>query len=99
MCLYVSILIFPRIAKYLIAKMTELLAKDKIPKIVKTQPFPIPWMIGAATTLPMQEEIFRRKLLTATPDEVFLGIISVRMVVTKVKMRREPIPKRKLPII
>lgn len=59
--------------------MTELLANAVTPMIVKSQPLPIPAMIGAATTPPTQEKMFLMKLLTATPEDDFLGMNSVNI--------------------
>ena len=67
--------------------------------MVKIQPLPIAPMIGAVTTEPTQEKMFRMKLLRATPSEDFFGMNSVSMVVTILKMSMEPIPKKKLAII
>lgn len=79
--------------------MTELLANETIPNMVNVQPLPIALNKGAATILATHEKMFLTKLLTATPEDDFAGINSVNIVVTIVKMRREPTPKRKLPII
>jgi hypothetical protein len=67
--------------------------------MVKSHPLPMPLMIGAVTTEPTQEKMFRMKLLRATPSEDFFGMNSVSMVVTILKMSIEPIPKKKLAII
>jgi hypothetical protein len=56
-------------------------------------------MMGAVTTDPTQEKMFRMKLLSATPSEDFLGMNSVNMVVTILKINIEPIPKKKFAII
>lgn len=83
----------------LIAQTTKLLANAIIPRIVKIQPFPMALINGAATILPTHEKIFLIKLLTATPDDDFCGINSVSIVVTIVKMSKDPTPNKKLPII
>jgi hypothetical protein len=70
-----------------------------MPRIVKVHPCPTPASSGAATTLAMHETMFRTKLLTATPDDDFLGINSVSIVVTIVKISSDPTPNKKLPII
>jgi hypothetical protein len=49
-------------------------------------------MTGAATTAPTQENMFRTKLLTATPFDDCLGMNSVSMVVAMAKMSIDPIP-------
>jgi hypothetical protein len=79
--------------------MTELLAKLTTPRMVKSHPLPMPLIMGAVTRDPTQEKIFRMKLLRATPSEDFLGINSVNIVVTILKMSIEPIPKKKFAII
>lgn len=81
------------------ANMTELLAKLTRPKIVKSQPLPMPLMIGAVTRDPTHEKIFRMKLFRATPSEDFFGMNSVSMVVTMLKMSIDPMPKKKLATI
>jgi hypothetical protein len=53
----------------LIAQMTEALDSAQSPKIVNSHPSPIPAMIGAATIPPTQLKIFRKKLLSATPED------------------------------
>jgi hypothetical protein len=79
--------------------MTELLARATRPRIVKSQPLPIPLIIGAVTRDPTQEKMFRTKLFRATPSEDFLGMNSVSIVVTMLKMSIDPTPKKKLAII
>ena len=80
-------------------RMTPLLAKLTRPRIVNSHPFPIPPMMGAVTTHPMQEKIFRTKLFRATPSDDFFGMNSVSIVVTILKMSMEPMPKKKFAII
>lgn len=94
-----SMVFLQRGPKTLIKRMTELLAKLTRPRIVKSQPLPIPLMMGAVTREPTQENMFRMKLLRATPSEDFLGMNSVNMVVTILKMSIDPIPKKKFAII
>ena len=67
--------------------------------MVKSHPLPIPANIGAVAREPTQEKMFRMKLFSATPSEDFLGMNSVSMVVTTLKMSTEPMPKKKLAII
>jgi hypothetical protein len=96
---------------------TEALANVKTPKIVKSHPFPIAKITGAATIAPTAENMFLTRLLsyaqyvntnaawqqgnrlTATPDELLLGINSVSMVVAREKRIIEPTPKKKSAII
>lgn len=56
-------------------------------------------MMGAATTPPTQEAIFRIKLFRATPVEERLGINSVSIVVAMLKINIDPKPKKKLATI
>lgn len=56
-------------------------------------------MIGAVTNEPTQEKMFRIKLFSATPSEDFLGMNSVNIVVTMLKMSMDPMPKKKFAII
>ena len=56
-------------------------------------------MIGAVTKEPTQEKMFRMKLFSATPEEAFLGINSVNIVVAMLKISMDPIPKKKFAII
>lgn len=67
--------------------------------MVKSHPLPIPLMMGAVTREPTQEKMFRIKLLSATPSDDFLGMNSVNMVVTMLKISIEPMPKKKFAII
>jgi hypothetical protein len=60
--------------------------------MVKSHPFPIAFMTGAATTAPTHENMLRTKLLTATPFDDCFGINSVSMVVAMAKMSIDPIP-------
>jgi hypothetical protein len=76
----------------LIAQIVRLLDSAHRPKIVKSHPFPIAFMTGAATIAPTQENMFRTKLLTATPLDDCLGMNSVSMVVAMAKMSIDPIP-------
>ena len=78
---------------------TELLAKAARPRIVKSQPFPMASMIGAVTKDPTQEKMFRMKLFSATPDDDFLGMNSVNIVVTILKISMDPTPKKTLATI
>lgn len=48
---------------------------------------------------PTHEKMLRMKLFSATPEDDFLGINSVSMVVAILKMSIEPMPKKKLAII
>lgn len=80
-------------------RITKALTKPIPPSMVKSQPFPMTLMRGAVIKEPTQEKIFRTKLFNATPLEDFLGINSVSMVVTILKISIEPIPKKKLAII
>jgi len=79
-----------------IAHTTALLAAAITPSPVNNQPFPIVSSSGCATTPPTQEKIFLTKLFTATPEDAFLGMNSVSMVVTMAKMSMLPTPKKKL---
>lgn len=81
------------------ARIVRLLANATRPRIVKVQPLPMAPMTGAATKEPMHENMFRMKLLTATPLDDFLGMNSVSMVVATLKMSIDPTPKKKLAII
>jgi hypothetical protein len=76
----------------LIAQIVRLLDNAQSPKIVKSHPFPIAFMIGAATMAPTHEKMFRTKLLTATPFDDCLGINSVSIVVAMAKISIDPIP-------
>jgi hypothetical protein len=76
----------------LIAQIVRLLDKAQTPKIVKSHPFPIAFMIGAATTAPTHEKMFRTKLLSATPFDDCLGMNSVSIVVAMAKMSIDPMP-------
>lgn len=67
--------------------------------MVKSQPFPMALMIGAATMDPTQEKMFRTKLLTATPLDDFWGMNSVSMVVAMAKINIDPMPKKKFATI
>jgi hypothetical protein len=66
---------------------------------VNSHPLPIATIIGAVTRDPTQEKIFRIKLFSATPEEDFLGINSVSIVVAMLKISIEPMPKKKFAII
>jgi hypothetical protein len=79
--------------------ITRALVKPMSPRIVKSQPLPMALMRGAVIREPTQEKIFRTKLFRATPIDDFLGMNSVSMVVTMLKMIMEPIPKKKLAMI
>jgi hypothetical protein len=81
------------------AHTTMLLAAATTPMMVNTQPLPMAWINGAATTPPMAEKMLRTKLLTATPEEAFFGMNSVSMVVAMAKMSIEPTPKMKVATI
>lgn len=83
----------------LMIQSTLLLAKHTKPRMVKSQPFPIPPRMGAVTKDPTHEKMFRTKLFSATPDEDFSGINSVSIVVDILKISMEPMPKKKLAII
>ena len=65
----------------LIAQMTKLLAIAMTPRPVNSQPLPIAEISGSAVSAPTHEKMFRMKLLTATPEDAFLGMNSVNMVV------------------
>ena len=82
----------------LIAQMTTLLAAAMTPTPVNSQPSPMASMSGCATIAPVQEKIFRTKLLAATPADALLGINSVNIVVAIEKMSIEPMPKKKFAI-
>lgn len=56
------------------------------------------WIIGAATTPPTHEKIFRRKLFTAMPVEALRGMNSVSIVVAMLKINMLPTPKKKFAI-
>jgi len=81
------------------AKITKLLRVATDPMMVKSHPFPMASMIGDVTPQPMLEKMFRTKLLSATPEEDRLGINSVSMVIDRLKINMEPIPKKKLATI
>jgi hypothetical protein len=78
--------------KRLMAQMVRLLDNAHRPRIVKSHPFPIALMAGAATTAPAHENMLRTKLLTATPFDDCLGINSVSMVIAMAKMSIDPSP-------
>lgn len=80
-------------------RITKALTKPIPPRMVKSQPFPMTPMRGAVIKEPTHEKIFRTKLFNATPMEDFLGMNSVSMVVTMLKISIEPIPKKKLATI
>ncbi len=80
------------------AQMTTLLAAAMRPNPVNSQPLPMAFNNGCATTPPTHEKMFRTKLLTATPEEAFFGMNSVSMVVDMLKMSMLPRPKKKLAI-
>ena len=61
--------------------MTTLLAAAMTPSPVNSHPFPMALSKGCVTTPNTHEKMFLMKLLTATPDDAFLGINSVNMVV------------------
>lgn len=67
--------------------------------MVKSQPLPIPWMMGDVTRVPTQEKMLRTKLLSATPVDDFFGMNSVSIVVAMLKISMDPTPKKKLAII
>lgn len=56
-------------------------------------------IIGAVTKEPTQEKIFLMKLFSATPEEAFLGMNSVNIVVAMLKISIDPMPKKKFAII
>ena len=81
------------------AHMTTQLDSAQIPRIVKSQPFPIALMMGAVRTLPTQLNMFLTKLLIATPVDAFRGMNSVSIVVAMAKINIDPTPKMKFAII
>lgn len=49
----------------------------QMPKIVKSQPFPIAEITGAPTIAPTHENMFLTRLFNATPDDDRFGMNSV----------------------
>lgn len=76
----------------------ELLATPIMLMMVKSQPLPIAFIIGAATTEPIQEKMLRMKLFSATPADALFGMNSVSIVVAMLKISIDPMPKKKFPI-
>lgn len=74
------------------AQITTLEDTVQRPRMVNSQPLPIPLMMGAPTIAPIQLRIFRTKLFTATPDEDLFGMNSVSIVVAMAKMSMLPMP-------
>ncbi len=72
--------------------MTAALDSVQIPRIVNSQPLPIADMIGAPTTAPTQERMFRQKLFKATPDDDLRGMNSVNIVVDMANISIDPTP-------
>lgn len=58
--------------------------EQKMHSVVITQPTPMASIHGAATNVPMQLRMLRRKLLTATPAELRFRTNSVSIVVPRV---------------
>lgn len=66
--------------------------RERTANPVNNQPVPMALMSGSATIVAMQANVFRRRLLTATPWDGFFGMYSVNMVVTMEKISILPIP-------